>query len=68
MSEGPRRGPDLGVAAVAMIGARGALVAIILERDEGTRGRAVDEGQAAFRHRGDDTRHMTALDMIAVHH
>jgi hypothetical protein len=51
---------------MAVIRAGRAFVAIVLEGDEWTGGRAVDEGQAAFRHRGDDTRHTTRHEMTGI--
>jgi hypothetical protein len=51
-----RRRVRLGVAAVAMVGAGGALVAIVIEGDEGTGGRTVDDGQPSLGHPPDHTR------------
>ena len=50
VGERARRRAGVGVAAVAMIGDGGTLVAIVLERDEGTGRGAVREGQSAFSH------------------
>jgi hypothetical protein len=49
-----------------VIRARRACVAIVLEGDEWTGGRAVDERQAAFRHRGDDTRRTSRHEMTGI--
>ena len=49
-----RRGAWLGVAAVAVVRLLPARVAIVLERDEGARGSAVDDREPAVGHRADD--------------
>jgi hypothetical protein len=52
MGQGARRRSDIRIAAVSMIGHRRPLVAIVFERDKGTGGRAVRDGQPAFAHPG----------------
>ena len=49
--EGARRRPRLGEAAVAVVGRLSPPVAIVLERDEWTRGGAVDDREPAVGHR-----------------
>jgi hypothetical protein len=47
-----RRGSNIRVAAVPVIGHSRPFVTIVLERDKGTGGRAVRNGQPAFAHEG----------------
>ena len=56
MGERARRRLDLRVAAVPVIGTGRALIALILERDEGAGRGTLDAGQCSVAHRGDDTR------------
>ena len=49
--EGARRRTRLGEAAVAVVGRLSTPVAIVLERDEGTRGGTVDDREPALGHR-----------------
>jgi hypothetical protein len=56
VGKGARRRIRLGVAAVAVVGARGSLIAVVIEGDEGTGGRTVDDGQPSLGHPADHTR------------
>jgi hypothetical protein len=56
VGQGPGRRDSLGETAVAVVGASGTLVPIVLEGDERAGRRAVRDGQPSVRHPVDDTR------------